>query len=91
MSHGRHVIAAVHHVPFRELLPPSHNAQWDFARAYLGSERMGQLLLQHENVRTVVCGHSHFGAEATLDAARVSAINIGSGYRVKKFRTIDVP
>jgi predicted phosphohydrolase len=28
---GRRVIAAVHHLPFRELLPPPHSAQWDFA------------------------------------------------------------
>jgi 3',5'-cyclic AMP phosphodiesterase CpdA len=90
LSHVGHVVAAVHHVPFRELLPPAHNAQWDFARAYLGSDRIGQLLLRHENVRTVFCGHSHFAAEATLGGSRVGAINIGSGYRVKKFRAMEL-
>jgi predicted phosphodiesterase len=84
-----HVVAAVHHVPFRELLPPRHNAQWDFARAYLGADRLGEMLLRHENVKTVFCGHSHHAAEAEVGGVR--AINIGSGYRVKKYRVVEVP
>ena len=44
------VVAAVHHLPFRELLPPQRNPQWDFARAFLGSERIGELLLRFPNV-----------------------------------------
>lgn len=84
-----HVVAAVHHVPFRELLPPRHNAQWDFARAYLGSDRIGEVLLRYGNVRTVFCGHSHHAAEAVI--GRVRAINVGSAYRVKKYRVMEVP
>lgn len=82
------VVAAVHHLPFRELLPPSHNVQWDFAKAYLGSERIGRLLLQFPNVRHLLCGHSHFPARATV--GHVDAINIGSGYRWKTFIELDV-
>jgi hypothetical protein len=58
------VIAAVHHVPFAELLPPHHGAQWDFVRAYLGSPRIGAMIRSFENVRHVLCGHSHFPVEA---------------------------
>ena len=81
------VLVAVHHVPFDPLLPPSHGAQWDFARAYLGSPRIGELLLRCPNVRQVLCGHSHVTAEARI--GNIHAINIGSGYRWKTFRTID--
>ena len=88
MSEYRRMIAAVHHVPFRQLLPPAGGAQWDFAKAYLGSPRIGQLLLQFSNVRHVVCGHSHFAARAQVEHIR--AINIGSGYRHKAFLTLDV-
>ena len=76
------ILAAIHHLPFADLLPPSHNAQWDFAKAYLGSEKLGQLLLQFPNITTLLCGHSHFPAETQIDHIR--AVNIGSGYRSKQ-------
>ncbi|MGH7178795.1 MAG: metallophosphoesterase family protein [Tepidisphaeraceae bacterium] len=85
---ARHVVCAIHHVPFEQLLPPRHGAQWDFARAYLGSPRIGALLREFESVRTVVCGHSHFAAETRIGSIR--AINIGSGYRSKTFRSIEI-
>jgi hypothetical protein len=82
------VVAAVHHLPFRELLPPPGGAQWDFAKAYLGSERIGRLLLEFPNVRHLLCGHSHLPARATV--GHVRATNIGSGYRWKTFETLDL-
>jgi Icc-related predicted phosphoesterase len=82
------VVAATHHLPFRELLPPSHSAQWDFTKAYLGSDAIGGTLLRHKNVRHAFCGHSHFAAETTI--GHVHAVNVGSGYRAKKFLTLDL-
>ena len=81
------VVAAVHHLPFRELLPPQRNAQWDFAKAFLGSPRIGELLLGFPNVSHLFCGHSHYAAEARV--GHIQAVNIGSGYRAKTFRTFD--
>jgi hypothetical protein len=82
------VVAAVHHVPFCELLPPPQAAQWDFVKAFLGSERIGGLLLDHPNVAHVFCGHSHLAAEARV--GNIDAVNVGSGYRWKTYRTLDV-
>jgi 3',5'-cyclic AMP phosphodiesterase CpdA len=82
------VVAAVHHLPFGELLPPPRSGQWDFVKAFLGSPRIGDLLLEYPNVRHVLCGHSHFAAEAHV--GHIHAVNIGSGYRAKVFRLIDV-
>ncbi|HEY0007549.1 MAG TPA: metallophosphoesterase [Tepidisphaeraceae bacterium] len=82
------VIAAVHHVPFKQLLPPRHSATWDFARAYLGSDRLGDVLLADPRVSHVYCGHSHHAAEAHI--GHLHAINIGSGYRSKRVLTLDV-
>jgi hypothetical protein len=84
----RQVVAAIHHVPFAQLLPPRRNAQWDFARAYLGSQRIGQLLLRHPNVRRVFCGHSHVPMQAELGAIELD--NVGSGYRAKRFVSAEV-
>jgi hypothetical protein len=82
------VIAAIHQLPFRELLPPPRTAQWDFAKAYLGSERIGELLLEYENVRQVFCGHSHFPAEAQIK--QIHAKNTGCGYHRKFMHVVDV-
>lgn len=85
---GQRIVVGVHHVPFRELLPPSHGFQWDFARAYLGSERIGALLGQFLQISHVFCGHSHFPAQAQVGG--INARNLGSGYRLKTFASIDV-
>ena len=82
------IIAAVHHLPFRELLPPLRAGQWDFAKAFLGSGRIGELLLRFPNVCRVFCGHSHFPAEAQIGP--IHAVNVGSGYRHKTFLQVDV-
>ena len=82
------IVAATHHLPFAELLPPPHSFQWDFAKAYLGSGAIGDLLSRYEAVRHLFCGHSHYPAAAEIGGIR--ATNIGSGYRFKTFKTLDL-
>jgi predicted phosphodiesterase len=88
VADAKTVVAAVHCLPFAELLPPSHSAQWDFGKAYLGSGKIGELLLRFPNVRRVYCGHSHFPSRARVGG--ILAVNIGSGYRSKFYRADDV-
>lgn len=88
VASAERVVCAVHHVPFAELLPPRHGAQWDFARAYLGSAAIGEVIARHANVAHGFCGHSHFRSEAQV--GRIRAINVGSGYRHKRFEVVDV-
>jgi predicted phosphodiesterase len=82
------IIACIHHLPFRELLPPPHSSQWDFAKAFLGSERFGQVISSYDNVTDLYCGHSHLPMRARI--GKINAINIGSGYRIKTFETLEV-
>ena len=89
VSSARHVVAAIHHLPFAELLPPPRSPQWDFAKAYLGSPRLGELLLRHPNVHHMLCGHSHMAVEAKVGT--IHAINIGSSYRWKTYRLLEIP
>lgn len=84
----RQIVAAVHHLPFSQLLPPRRSIHWDFARAYLGSDRIGQLLKSDPRVTTVLCGHSHFPMQADID--HIHAINIGSGYGSKEFLNLEL-
>jgi hypothetical protein len=88
LESSKTVVAAIHHVPFHELLPPARGAQWDFARAYLGSDRIGKVLTGFPNVTHALCGHSHFPAEARVGPVR--AVNVGSGYRWKTWVTLDL-
>jgi hypothetical protein len=88
LSDKRRVVACIHHLPFRELLPPPHSAQWDFAKAFLGSERIGQLLLKFPNIHDVFCGHSHLPMTANIDY--LNAVNIGSGYRWKTYEVLEI-
>jgi len=85
----KRVIAAIHHLPFRELLPPPKRPQWDFAKAYLGSEKIGQLLLKYPNLSHVYSGHSHFPAEAKV--GHIHAIATGCGYHAKTIQTLELP
>jgi predicted phosphohydrolase len=88
VQHCSQIVAAVHCLPFRALLPPSHSAQWDFTKAYLGSERIGSLLEEYASVTRAYFGHSHFAREATV--GHIHAVNIGSGYRSKTFLRVDL-
>lgn len=88
VKRAREVLAAVHHVPFAELLPHAHRPQLQFAMAYLGSGRLGEVLLRYPNVDRVFCGHSHFPMESQIRG--VTAVNIGSSYREKRFVAVDL-
>jgi Icc-related predicted phosphoesterase len=88
LAEARSVLAATHTVPFVELLPAHHGGQWDFARAYLGSPRLGETIARFGNVAHVVCGHSHQRGRAMIGSIR--AINVGSGYREKRFVVVEV-
>ncbi|MFT3788583.1 MAG: metallophosphoesterase [Tepidisphaeraceae bacterium] len=85
---ARSVVAAVHTVPMPQLLPERHSEQWDFARAYLGSPKLGETITAFDNVSHILCGHSHWPIRTTV--GRIEAINIGSGYREKRYLVLDI-
>ncbi len=88
LRHVPRVLVATHHVPFHELMPPPSAPQWDFAKAFLGSPRIGELVRRYPNVRTVLAGHTHMPGEAQVDGIR--AIEIGGGYRTKRYVIVEV-
>ena len=84
---GCRVVAAIHHVPDRRLLPPPVG-RYAFARAYLGSDTLGEAV-RDAGLTHVLCGHSHHPAEF-VGGTGEHWINIGSGYRTKRFVTLDL-
>ena len=82
------VVAGLHHVPFRELVPDQPNPSWAFAGAYLGSEAFGELLLRHPEVRHVYCGHIHKAGRATR--GHIECINTGCTYLEKRCELLEL-
>jgi Icc-related predicted phosphoesterase len=53
------VVCLLHHVPFLELTTRVDLHHFDLEMETVGSERFGELLLDLEKVRYVICGHLH--------------------------------
>ncbi|MFQ5424598.1 MAG: metallophosphoesterase [Phycisphaerae bacterium] len=82
------IVAAVHHLPFAELVPHSILPNWEFATAFLGSELLGEALLDHLKVSHVFCGHSH--RRRTCRKNHLVCTSIGSTYGKKQYETLDL-
>lgn len=87
-SRCRRVIAAIHHLPFAELVPPTAVPNWAFAGGFLGSELLGEVLLDYEAVSHVFCGHSHRARQCRKGT--MICKSIGSTYREKTYEVLDV-
>jgi hypothetical protein len=84
----RQVIAFVHHLPFRELVPPDRPPRFAFAAAYMGSDKIGRAIAECPKVTHVYCGHSHWPGKAQV--GRINVINVGSTYVDKKLELLEV-
>ena len=84
----RRIVAFMHHLPFRQLLPKNRPDRFVFAFAYLGSERFGEVLLKYPKVTDVFCAHSHWYATGNIGKMRV--INVGSRYLHKRFEILEI-
>lgn len=78
-SSFQRMVVATHHLPTQKMLiqprfiVPKH---WRFANAFLGSERMGELLERQANLDLVVSGHVHFRRQERI--GRATYLTIGS-------------
>ncbi|HKQ50492.1 MAG TPA: metallophosphoesterase [Phycisphaerae bacterium] len=82
------VVVAVHHLPFAELVPPTIVPNWAFAAGFLGSELLGETILEFPKVSHVLCGHSH--RRRTCRKGGFVCTSIGSTYREKQYEVVDV-
>ncbi len=82
------IVALLHHLPFADLLPKGRPDRFAFAGAYLGSDRLGETLLDCPKVTHVYCGHSHWPARARV--GHIHAVNVGSTYKDKKLEVLEL-
>ncbi len=84
----RQVLAFVHHLPFRELVPQQRPPPLAFAAAYMGSDKIGHALLECKKLSHVFCGHSHWPGR--LNVKGVEVINVGSTYFEKRLEVLEL-
>ncbi|MBK8268765.1 MAG: hypothetical protein IPK83_10860 [Planctomycetes bacterium] len=85
---ARQVIAAIHHLPFFEMVPHSVLPDWEFATAYHGAEIFGEVLLEYPKVTHVFSGHIH--RERRFRKRHLQCMSIGSTYTEKRYEVLDI-
>jgi Calcineurin-like phosphoesterase len=82
------IVAFVHHLPFRQLVPTDRPDRFAFAAAFLGAGRIGEVLSGCPKVTHVYCGHSHWSAQCTI--GHLKAVSIGSTYVDKCLEVLEL-
>ena len=82
------IVAFLHHLPFAELVPQDRPDRFAFAAAFMGSSRLGRVLLDCPRLTHVYCGHSHWPCRAQVE--HLAVINIGSTYVDKRLEVLEV-
>jgi hypothetical protein len=82
------IVAFLHHIPFRDLLPRDRPDDYAFASAFMGAECLGEVLLAAEKVTDLYCGHSHWRARRRV--GHITAVNVGSTYQDKRLEELEL-
>jgi len=78
------IVVVTHHIGFIEMLTMREGFPgWNFCNAYMGSKRLGDMLLNHPKVKYHICGHTH--DHKVVRKGSLISINLGSTYDEKKF------
>jgi 3',5'-cyclic AMP phosphodiesterase CpdA len=59
------IVAVLHHLPFKELTTSS-GMPWNFLNGFMGSARLGDLLMADRRVRLSISGHTHFHKDVQI-------------------------
>lgn len=74
------ILVLIHHLPFFDFVPDIPEPTWGFHRAFLGSGKMGEMLLNYPKVKYLFFGHSHRDTGARI--GHIAAQNVFFwGYR----------
>lgn len=70
------IVAVTHHLPFENMAIRKGRAGWDFNNAFVGSKKMGEVLLSCEKVSVSICGHTH--VSGTFVNGHIKCYNVSS-------------
>lgn len=56
---NKKIIFLNHFVPFKDFISVKSDPKWNFCNAYMGSEKLGELINSYSNIECVVFGHTH--------------------------------
>lgn len=82
------IVAFLHHLPFRELVPKDRPDRFAFAAAFLGAQQLGEILLGCKKVTRVYCGHSHWPTRHRI--GHIEVVNVGSTYLEKRLEVLEL-
>jgi len=83
------IVAVTHQIGFMEMLTTREEFPgWNFCNAFMGSRRLGEMLLRHPKIRYHICGHTH--DQKVVKKGHLVSINPGSTYDEKKFLSLVV-
>mgnify|MGYP003564282090 CR=1 FL=1 len=71
------IMVATHHLPFEELIFRTGTLPWEFFNAFMGSPRLGEVLLRYPKVTSVLYGHTHRGRSVSVAGRRVEGTPLG--------------
>ncbi len=81
------IVAVTHHIGFQEMIRQTkHRDVWNFTTAFMGTDKLGEMLLKYSKVKYHVCGHTHYPSKVEKNG--LVSINTGSSYRKKRYITI---
>jgi predicted phosphodiesterase len=81
------IVVVTHHIGFMEMLSLSEDFPGlNFCNAFMGSCRLGDMLLRHSKVGHHICGHTH--VQKVVKKGHLISINPGSTYDEKKYLPI---
>ncbi|MFC1508237.1 metallophosphoesterase [Candidatus Omnitrophota bacterium] len=84
------IVAVTHHLAFGDMvIRKDDDPLWNFCNAFIGSRKIGEMLLRHPRVTHHLCGHTHSTSDIMIGQLR--SLNPGSTYRVKKYLCFEIP
>lgn len=73
------IVAVTHHTPFEALLEPPETLARAYGRAFLGSRKIGALLLEYPKVKLCLSGHTHY--QKQISAGPIEAVTVRNTFQ----------
>jgi len=84
------VVCVTHHIPFKEGIKERAEPGLAFSNAYMGSHRMGELLLTYPKVQLALWGHSHNWMDRNFKIQHIHGINMSFSPILEEVVQLDV-